>query len=164
MGSVLGGAVINGEIYIGTAFGTDHYEVYDRTGVFQREVNLPYTISALGGDDNQDAASTSTNYDLGILDFVVPADGVYTIRVTASAAGDYGLVVTDSLTFDTEPNDSPDGPLRDLTDTRGAIGFLGDSVGGGNLFVDPLGDTSASARLNSTSKTSAAKWLVATLC
>ncbi len=47
------------------------------------------------------------NYDLGIQDFVVPADGVYTVRVTGQS-GRYAIAVTDDLVFDTEPNDSLD--------------------------------------------------------
>ena len=54
----------------------------------------------------------SDNFDLGILDFVVPADGIYTIRATSSAAGSYGIVVTDPLVFDTEPNQPTSPSLR----------------------------------------------------
>ncbi|MCA9245880.1 MAG: M36 family metallopeptidase [Planctomycetales bacterium] len=67
----------------------------------------------------------SSNFDLGILDFVVPADGVYTLQLTAGISGEYGLVVTDSLTFDTEPNETPGDPLRGLDDTGTALGMLG---------------------------------------
>lgn len=42
------------------------------------------------------------NFDLGILDFIVPAGGVYTIRVTSDQPGTYGIVVTDPLVFDTD--------------------------------------------------------------
>ncbi len=85
----------------------------------------PDGTTVLATGTNQPLATTSvTNYDVGIIDFVVPADGIYTIRLTSTVAGDYGLVVTDPLTFDTEPNDDPAvDPLRDLTTTRVAIGF-----------------------------------------
>ncbi len=68
------------------------------------------------------------NFDLGILDFVVPGDGVYTVRVTSGQAGDYGIVVTDPLVFDTEPNSAP--PLRSLDNIDRALGYL---VGSGDL-------------------------------
>ena len=57
--------------------------------------------------------------DLGILEFTVPAAGVYTLRLTATIPGEYGLVVTDRLTFDTEINDQTSDPLRSLDDTLG---------------------------------------------
>ncbi len=65
------------------------------------------------------------NYSLGILDFVVPADGIYTLRLTSAIAGDYTLVVTDGMTFDTEPNNSASDPLRELDVTHEALGYVG---------------------------------------
>ncbi len=66
------------------------------------------------------------NYDLGILDWVVPDLGnrVFTLRLTSIAVGDYGLAVTDGLTFDSEPNDALADPLRGLDLTRMALGYL----------------------------------------
>ena len=65
------------------------------------------------------------NYQLGILDFVLPQDGVYTLRLTSVASGAYAVVVTDPLTFESEPNDDPAvDALRDLTVTQNALGFL----------------------------------------
>ncbi|MFK8112888.1 MAG: beta strand repeat-containing protein, partial [Rubripirellula sp.] len=65
-----------------------------------------------------------TNYDLGIIDFIVPSDGVYSIRVTSAATtGDYAVVVTDSVVFDTEPNENIPN-TRDLSTTDTALGFL----------------------------------------
>ena len=74
------------------------------------------------------------NYDLGILDFIVPADGLYTLRLTSTVNGDYGIVVTDPLIFDSEPNDATTDPLRSLDDAGTALGFLGGG-GGGRLFA-----------------------------
>jgi subtilisin family serine protease len=77
----------------------------------------------------------AANYDLGILDFVVPHDGVYTLRFTTDVAGEYIVVVTDPLSFDTEPNNSAGSPLRDLTATRAALGHL-NAVGDQNDFYE----------------------------
>ncbi|MBN2474704.1 MAG: hypothetical protein JXB62_08850, partial [Pirellulales bacterium] len=63
------------------------------------------------------------NYDLAILGFAVAADGVYTLRLTSSIDAEYGIVVTDSAVFDTEPNDSPTDLLRGLRDPV-AVGYL----------------------------------------
>ena len=88
------------------------------------------TVLATGTNRPLATASVS-NYDVGIIDFLVPADGVYTIRLTSTVTGDYGLVVTDPLTFDTEPNNDPAvDPLRDLTTTRVALGFSEAGVDG----------------------------------
>jgi methionine-rich copper-binding protein CopC len=72
--------------------------------------------------------TTVTNYDLGILGFVVPADGVYTIRLTSTTTqGSYAIVVTDSVLFDTEPNDLLTNPLRTLTSSAPALGSVSSS-------------------------------------
>ncbi|KKM76026.1 hypothetical protein LCGC14_1384290, partial [marine sediment metagenome] len=66
------------------------------------------------------------NHDLAILDFIVPADGVYTLRLTAAIDGLYGIVVTDSIVFDSEPNNlSAEDPLRSLNGASVALGYLG---------------------------------------
>ena len=68
-----------------------------------------------------------SNYDLGIHNFVVPADGVYTLRLTSVVYGEYTLLVTDGLTFDTEPNDKASDPARSVDGTHGALGVIGTS-------------------------------------
>ena len=78
-------------------------------------------------------ATVADNYDRGILDFVVPGPGTYTVRVTGFT-GRYAIAVTDDLVFDSESNDSPSGPvLRSLDPVHGAMGFLG---GGSSGDVD----------------------------
>lgn len=68
------------------------------------------------------ATAGAHNFDQGILDFVVPADGVYTIRVSSAAAGRYAIAVTEDLVFDTERTVSQ--PLRNLDPVAGALGSL----------------------------------------
>ncbi|MCA9241590.1 MAG: hypothetical protein KDA37_15375, partial [Planctomycetales bacterium] len=73
------------------------------------------------------------NFDQAIFGFSPNTDGVYTIRLTLDAVGQYGLVVTDSLVFDAEPNDPAiDGQalLRSISDSTPALGYLaaGDSL------------------------------------
>lgn len=69
-------------------------------------------------------APAATNFDLAILDFPVPADGVYLIRATSNVEGDYSLLVTEDLTFDLEPNDQSTANLRELSTARSALGLL----------------------------------------
>jgi len=64
------------------------------------------------------------NYQLAILDFVVPSDGVYTLQFTSEVEGQYGILVTEDLTFDTEPNGSAGDALRSLDVTGAALGAL----------------------------------------
>ena len=79
--------------------------------------------------------SQLANYDLGFLDFQVPADGIYTIRVDRTQTSDYTLVVTEDLVFDSEDNDQQNSPfVRDLGG-RGAIGHATHSAGGLNLVA-----------------------------
>ena len=49
-GAIYGTGVIDGEIFLGNAFGGG-VSVYSRDGVFQRLVSAPFGISALGADD-----------------------------------------------------------------------------------------------------------------
>lgn len=65
-----------------------------------------------------------TSYDVGILSFVVPADGVYTLRVTSFIEAEYVLSVTENAAFDTEPNDAGTDALRSLDAIRSATGFV----------------------------------------
>jgi hypothetical protein len=65
------------------------------------------------------------NYDMAILGFSVPADGVYTLQLTSSVpAGQYGIVVTVGALFESEPNSNPSDPRRTLESGAAAIGFL----------------------------------------
>ncbi len=71
------------------------------------------------------------NFDLAILDFLVPADGVYTLRVVSHVPGAYAIVVTgagpgaSALGFETEPNDQTTDTLRQLDRDGALIGHLG---------------------------------------
>ena len=76
----------------------------------------------------------ATNFVLGILDFVIPADDTYTLRLTSTIYGEYGIFIAESLTLEGEPNNALTAPLRSLDNTNAALGFLG-SVGiGHRLF------------------------------
>ena len=79
--------------------------------------------SVLVAASDQPLGITAENYDQAIIGFAVPLPGQYTIRIDSSAAGTYGLVVTEGVVFDSEPN-GPNDPLRSLDDTAAAIGFL----------------------------------------
>jgi len=73
--------------------------------------------------------------DLAIPGFVVPRDGIYSLRLRTATEGEYALVVTDSMVFDVEPNDRPNDPLRRLTSGVGALGFLGNIARSSRLFA-----------------------------
>ncbi len=67
------------------------------------------------------------NYDLGILDHIVADIGnnIYTLRISSAVSGQYALVVTDRLAFDSEPNnDAVTDSLRSLTIAQSALGYL----------------------------------------
>ena len=87
------------------------------------------TLELFGADPDVPLAIASrsplgievTNFELGLLDFVVPDDGIYTLRVTNSLPGTYAVVVTPRLMFEAEPNDdaaSANSTLRELTPDR----------------------------------------------
>lgn len=88
------------------------------------EVVAPNGSTVLATATTNPLGVTATNYQLGVLGFVAPADGLYTVRFTSSIEGSYLLVVTESLTFDSEPNNQSGDALRDLSATGTALGFL----------------------------------------
>lgn len=67
-----------------------------------------------------------SNYDLRIDEFEIPDLGSneYTLRFSAMVPGDYSLVVTESMLFETEPNNLPDGALRNLNTVSAALGHI----------------------------------------
>ncbi len=82
------------------------------------------------------------NYDLAILGFTLSEVGPYTLEFSSAIAGDYTIVVTKSLAFDSEPNATAD-PLPALDAVDGAQGFLDVSNPPGGLdFVIDSGLTS----------------------
>jgi hypothetical protein len=108
------------DIALGSSDGVDlteqSLELIDRDGT---------TVLAEGVSDPVQPGTDAVNHDLSILGFVVPADGLYTLRATSTRSAEYAIVVTESLTLDTEPNDSDTDPLRSLNTTGAALGFLG---------------------------------------
>lgn len=70
----------------------------------------------LGGSTAQ-----ADNFDLGLLDVLVPADGVYTIRATGASLGLFNMLVTDGLAFETE---MPVEISRQLDGFAGGLGYL----------------------------------------
>jgi VCBS repeat-containing protein len=56
-------AVLGGQVYLGSYWST-HYSVVDRSGTLLRVVDLPYLLSALGGDDAFVAMVTSEDAPL----------------------------------------------------------------------------------------------------
>jgi len=87
---------------------------------------------------NPEPGGQPTNYDLGILDFSIPADDTYTLRFSSVSHGEYGIFVAGSLTVESEPNNALITELRSLNLTHAAVGFLGTAGVGNRLFgIDP---------------------------
>ncbi len=99
----------------GANFSTETLQLLDTDG---------FTVLATAAADP--LAVPADNYDLAILDFVVPADGIYTLRLMSTVGGRYGIVLTESLVFDSEPNSDLAGgdPLRSLNGAGAALGYL----------------------------------------
>jgi len=115
----------------------------------QESANFSSAVLELLDTDGRTVLATATpdplgipapNYDLAVLDFLVPHDGVYTLRFNSSVRGEYGIVVTDSAVFDSEPHDEPTYPLRSLDDRKVALGYVG-LTGGNRLFAAEWADT-----------------------
>jgi hypothetical protein len=103
----------------------------------------PDGTTVLANGMSNPLGTPATGYALGVLGFVVPADGVYTVKVTSSAFGRYNLVVNESDRFESEPNDLPTRPLRDLgvgstLGTPAGQGFVDVSAGGQDGYTVTL--------------------------
>ncbi|MEZ6059115.1 MAG: FG-GAP-like repeat-containing protein [Planctomycetaceae bacterium] len=104
-----------------TGFEGQHFE--DQT----LELIAPDGTTVLATGTATPVGGTSAiNFDLGILSFEVPADGVYTARITAPFDDvAYTLLVSYGLTFDTEPNnDRVNDSLRTIVPNDSALGYL----------------------------------------
>lgn len=85
-------------------------------------------------------ADTASNFDLGILNYPIGEIGnnQYRLRLSSEVTGEYSIAINQRLVFDTEPNENNSGenitggPLRDLSETAAAIGYL-DSDGGSDV-------------------------------
>jgi hypothetical protein len=86
-------------------------------------------------------AVASTNYDLAIRDFVVPADGIYRLLFESEVAGSYSILAVDGAAFDTEPNRHDTVTLRQIHDGQNAFGIV--ALANASSIVDPRGDTLA---------------------
>jgi hypothetical protein len=70
-------------------------------------------------------ASPAEGFDMAILDYIVPdlGDNIYTVRIGSADPGEYGVMITPSMTFGIEPNeDAQDQRLIDASSF--ALGYL----------------------------------------
>ena len=87
------------------------------------------TVLATGVIDPVQSGTNATNMDLAILGFTVPADGIFTVRVSSSTtSGRYQLIIANSLVSDAEPNNLSTDPLRAVAMGQPALGFLSASA------------------------------------
>ncbi len=112
---------------IGTSFAGQLVELVDPSNAV--------VATAVGG---------ASNFQQGILDYVVADSGVHKIRVSSNIAGQYSLLVTEDLVYDTESNNAIGGN-RSLDNVSGALGRLAggtvsfDHYNNPGLFVDISG-------------------------
>ncbi|MEM8677892.1 MAG: S8 family serine peptidase [Planctomycetota bacterium] len=99
-------------------------------------------VDDLGNEVAFASGGQTDNYDLGILDFVVPASGDYTLRLDSAVAGTYELLVSDSLVFESQLDPALMLGARALNGGEGAIGYLDESefsytrVNRADTFID----------------------------
>ncbi len=98
--------------------------------------------SVLATASSMPLGAAAPNYDLGILEFAVPAAGVYTLRVSSQEPqGEYGIVVTTNSRFDTEINDDTLQTLRSLSPGSAALGYLDPSTSAAVTMASDGGST-----------------------
>jgi len=96
------------------------------------------TILATAVSNPLGGAVTVGNYDLGIVNFVIPTNGVYKVRVTGKVKGDYIVLVTKDTAFDTESSNGSLAPQRTLSVGLNALGFLSSSTDTTDQYLLPL--------------------------
>jgi hypothetical protein len=97
----------------------------------------PDGTTVLATGSNSFVGGTISNYDVGILDFAIPADGIYTLQVISMEAHDYLLAVGNNLLFDTEPNTGSFVAKRILNGGRSAVGYLQSDSDAYSIAVNP---------------------------
>lgn len=97
------------------------------------------TVLATGKIDPVQSGMDASNLDLAILGFIVPASGIYTLRVTsAQIGGKYLVTVSTALALEAEPNNLTSNPLRSISPTQPALGALNISSDPDDHFWVPL--------------------------
>ncbi|MFZ5828650.1 MAG: pre-peptidase C-terminal domain-containing protein [Planctomycetota bacterium] len=87
------------------------------------EILSPDGLQVLATGSSNPLGVTAANFDVAVLGFNVPASGQYLVRLTPGIEGEYSLVVTESLIFESEPNGAGD-PLRSLDASGAGVGYL----------------------------------------
>ncbi len=100
-------------------------------------LNPSGSVVATAVTDPVQSGVNVTNFDLGILGFSVPVGGVYTIRITSTnTRSQYDIVVTDSLVYDSEPNNElATDSLRSLDGSSAALGAVSYKAPGTAFFT-----------------------------
>lgn len=100
-------------------------------GINGLQLSPAATMRLIGPSGAELAVGTATpggvavnNYDLGIGNFQVTVPGVYRIEISDSGLGEYVVVVSESMVFDSESNNDPDGPLRKIATETSAYGHI----------------------------------------
>ena len=70
------------------------------------------------------ASTTIANYDLGILNYTIPASGNYLIRMNGKSNFKYYIAVTENLSLDTENQSGTLTPVRVITAPGSVMGHL----------------------------------------
>ena len=92
----------------------------DLGGTFVRLLNSSNTVLAQASTKPLGSTSAVSNYDLGLVNFVLPTTGAFSVRVYGRAAFDYYLAITKNLALDTENATGSTTP-RYLTTLPGAV-------------------------------------------
>ncbi|MFO0948537.1 MAG: S8 family peptidase, partial [Planctomycetota bacterium] len=99
-------------------------------------------IELLGPDGTTILATSgvapSTNWDQALVGVGIPADGIYTLRITSRVNGRYSLVVTEGTSLEMEGNDSSPSTATSFAHTWSLLGHIGQPPVSGlyNFVID----------------------------
>lgn len=109
---------------VGVAFDALKLGAADLNGTFVRLLNSSNAVLAQASTKPLSVTSTVSNYDLGLVNFVLPTTGTFSVRVYGKASFDYYLAITKNLALDTENTTGSSTPRYLVTLPGAVLGHL----------------------------------------
>ena len=109
---------------VGVAFDALGLGAADLGGTFVRLLNSSNAVLAQASTKPLSVTTTVANYDLGLVNFVLPTTGAFSVRVYGRRAFDYYLAITKNLALDTENTSGSSTPRYSMTLPGAVLGHM----------------------------------------
>lgn len=109
---------------VGVAFDALGLGATNLNGTYVRLLNSSNTVLAQASTKPLGVTSAVSNYDLGLVNYVLPTTGTFSVRVYGRATFDYYLAITKNLALDTENATGSSTPRYTTTLPGAVLGHL----------------------------------------